>query len=116
MGQGSMQGMAVGRVQLFFSFASDREQYPCALVEWFIPGDEPDEDTGMWVVRPEFYGNGRRTLTIIHLDCIARATHLLPVFGSSFVPDELHFSDSLDVYQAYFVNNNIDHHYHEFLS
>jgi len=100
-GQGGMQGMAVGRVQLFFSFASDREQYPCALVEWFIPGDEPDEDTGMWVVRPEFYGNGRQTLAIIHLDCIARAAHLLPVFGSSFVPDELHFSDSLDVYQAY---------------
>jgi hypothetical protein len=35
-GQGGMQGMAVGRVQLFFSFASDREQYPCALVEWHI--------------------------------------------------------------------------------
>jgi hypothetical protein len=83
---------------------------------WFIPGDEPDEDTGMWVVRPEFYGNGRRTLAIVHLDCIARAAHLLPVFGSSFVPDELHFSDSLDVYRAYFVNNNIDHHCHEFLS
>ena len=88
----------------------------CALVEWFIPGDEPDEDTGMWVVRPEFYGNGRWTLAVVHLDCIARAAHLLPVFGSSFVPDELHFSDSLDVYRAYFVNNNIDHHCHEFLS
>ncbi|KAI0245058.1 hypothetical protein BJV78DRAFT_1277562 [Lactifluus subvellereus] len=94
----------------------DERSYPCALVMWFIPGDEPDEDTGMWVVRPEFHGNGRRTLTIIHLGCIARAAHLLPVFGTSFVPDELHFSDSLDVYRAYFVNNNVDHHCHEFLS
>ncbi|KAH9976908.1 hypothetical protein BJV74DRAFT_879553 [Russula compacta] len=103
-------------VQLFFSFMSDRKRYPCALVEWFIPGDEPDEDIRMWVVRPEFYGNECRTLTIVHLDCIARAAHLLPVFGSSFVLDELCFSDSLDVYRAYFVNNNIDHHCHEFLS
>jgi hypothetical protein len=116
IGQGGMQGMVIGRVRLFFSFVSDRKRYPCALVEWFIPGDEPDEDTGMWVVRPEFHGNGRRTLAIVHLDCIARAAHLLPVFGSSFVPDELHFSDSQDVYRAYFVNNNIDHHCHEFLS
>jgi hypothetical protein len=115
-GQGSMQGMVIGRVRLFFSFASDRKRYSCALVEWFIPQDEPDEDTGMWVVKPEFYSNGQRTLAVVHLDCIARAAHLLPVFRSSFVPDELHFSDSLDVYHAYFVNNNIDHHCHEFLS
>ncbi len=70
----------------------------------------------MWVVRLEFHGYGWRTLAIVHLECIARAAHPLPVFGSSFVPDQLHFSDSLDVYHAYFVNNNIDHHCDEFLS
>ncbi|KAH9986315.1 hypothetical protein BJV74DRAFT_878515 [Russula compacta] len=96
-GAGGMQGMVIGHVWLFFSFAFGRKHYPCALVEWLIPGDDQDEDTGMWVVRPE-------------------AAHLLPVFGSSFVPDELHFLDSLDIYCAYFVNNNIDHHCHEFLS
>ena len=58
VGQGGMQGMVIGQVQLFFSFTYDRESYPCALVEWFIPGDGPDEDTGMWVVRPEFHSNG----------------------------------------------------------
>jgi len=115
-GQGAMQGMVIGRVHLFFSFALDKKSYQCALIEWFIPRDEPDKDTEMWVVRPEFQSNGRRTIAVIHLDCIDRAVHLLPVFGSAFVPDELLFSDSLDVYRAYFVNNNIDHHCHEFLS
>ena len=115
-GQSSMQDMVIARVRLFFSFSFERKHYPCALVEWFIPGDEPDEDTGMWVVMPEFHSNGRRTLAVIHLDCIARAAHLLPAFGSSFIPDELHFSDSLDVYRAYFVNSYIDHHCNEFLS
>jgi hypothetical protein len=95
-GQDGMWGMVIGHVWLFFSFVSDRKCYPCALVEWFIPaGDEPDEDTGMWVVRPEFHGNRQRALAIIHLDCIARAAHLLPIFGSLLIPDELHFSDSL---------------------
>jgi len=112
----NMKGSVIGRARLFFSFTSDGIRYPCALVEWFTPDDEPDEDSGMWVVRPEFQGNGQRTLAIIHLDSIARAAHLLPVFGPSFVPDELHFADSLDVYHAYFVNNNIDHHCNEFLS
>jgi hypothetical protein len=115
-GESSMQDMVIARVLLFFSFASERKTYPCALVEWFIPGEEPDEDTGMWVVSPEFHDSGRWSLSVIHLDCIARATHLLPVFGSSYVPDELHFSDSLDMYRAYFVNNNIDHHCNELLS
>ena len=115
-GQSRMQDMVIARVRLFFSFKFDQKTYPCALVEWFVPGNEPDEDTGMWVVRPEFRSSGRRTLAIVHLDCIARAAHLLPVFGSSFVPNELHFSDLLNVYHAYFVNNNIDHHCNEFLS
>jgi len=115
-GQGGMGGMVIGRVQLFFSFSLNGTRYPCALVKWLIPGDEPDEDTGMWVVRPQFYGNGRRTLAVVHVNCIARAAHLLPVFGSSFVPDEIHYSDSLNVYRAYYVNDNIDHHSKEFLS
>ncbi|KAI0000685.1 hypothetical protein BJV74DRAFT_876935 [Russula compacta] len=107
-------------------FNGQISMYHPAVARYFAPsnlcgavvysGDEPDEDTGMWVVRPEFYGNECQTLTVVHLDCITRAAHLLLVFGSSFVPDELHFSDSLDVYRAYFVNNNIDHHCHKFLS
>jgi hypothetical protein len=113
---GGMEGMVIGRVRLFFSFRYGGQCYPCALVEWFIPGNEPDSDTGMWVVRPEFQGNGRRIVAIIHIDSIARAAHLLPVFGSSFIPKELHFIDALDVYRAYFINNNVDHHCNTFLS
>ncbi|KAH9983602.1 hypothetical protein BJV74DRAFT_878857 [Russula compacta] len=63
-----------------------------------------DEDTGLWVVEPEFEGNRRRTLAIINLDCVAWAAHLLPVHGPSFIPEDLHFSDSLDAFHAFFVN------------
>jgi len=57
-GQGAMKGLVIGRIRLFFSFVNDRKYYPCALVEWLIPLSDPDEDTRMWVVRPEFHGNG----------------------------------------------------------
>jgi len=112
-----MKGMFIGRARLFFSFTSCGTYYPCALVQWFAPVGEPDEVTGMWVVKPEFEGiSRRRTLDIIHLDRVVRGAHLIPVFGPSFIPEELHFSNSLDVYRAYFVNNYIDHHCNELLS
>jgi hypothetical protein len=67
------------------------------------------------VVEPEFDGNGHRTLAIIHLDCVAQAAHLLPVYGPSFIPEDFHFSDSLDAFHAYFVNQHIDHHSHDLI-
>jgi hypothetical protein len=102
---------------LFFSFydAYIGEELPCALVNWFVPDeDKPDEATGMWVVRPECEGN-RRTLDVIHLDSIARGAHLLPVYGSGFLPEDFHYTLSLDAFKAYFVNHYVDHHAHEFL-
>jgi hypothetical protein len=112
---GGMEGMAVCRALLFFSFTFRDSYYPCALVNWFLPGAEPDEDTGLWVVQPEFEANGRRTVAIIHLDCVARGAHLLPVYGSSFIPHDFHFSDALDAFKAYFVNRHVDHHSHDFV-
>ena len=115
-GRRGMQGLVIARIRLFFTLTLDTKPYSCALVEWFITGDEPDEDTGMWVVKPEFYGNGQRAMDVIHTDSIVRGAHLLPVFGASFVPTQIHFSNALDVFQAYFVNNYIDHHSHELLA
>ncbi|KAH9960362.1 hypothetical protein BGW80DRAFT_1438862 [Lactifluus volemus] len=99
-----MYGMTIGRALLFFSFTFREKYFPCVLVNWYVPGNAPDENTGMWVVQPEF------------ADCVARAAHLLPVYGTSFIPEDFQFYDSLDAFRAYFVNNVIDHHTHEFLS
>ncbi|OBZ66097.1 High-affinity hexose transporter HXT6 [Grifola frondosa] len=47
-------GLGVARVLLFFSFTFNDIRYPCALVHWFKRiSDEPDEDTGMYIVKPE---------------------------------------------------------------
>jgi hypothetical protein len=116
--QAGMHGMLVARVLLFFSYydAYLKENMPCALVNWFIlDGDEPDEATGMWVVRPEFEGRVR-SLEVIHLDSIARGAHLLPVYGSGFLPEDFQYAVSLGVFTSYFVNHYIDHHSHEFLT
>ena len=53
---------------------------------------------------------------MIHLDSIARGTHLLPVYGSGFLPEDFHYVVSLDAFKSYYVNHYIDHHAHEFLT
>ncbi|KAJ7034262.1 hypothetical protein C8F04DRAFT_1210668 [Mycena alexandri] len=114
--QPRMQGMVVGRALLFFSFTYRDTHYPCALVHWYSGvGNQPDDDTGMWVVAPECEQNGRPSLAVVHLDCIARGAHLLPIYGSTFVAEDFHFSYSLDPFRAFFVSRFADHHTHKFL-
>jgi hypothetical protein len=106
-----MQGMDVVRVLLFFSFDFKGTTYPSALVRWFkVVGDSPDEDTGMWIVQPEIDADGFPVISIIHLECVIRAAHLLSVFGNTVIPRALHFSQSLDSFKSFYVNRFIDHH------
>ena len=108
------RGMSVVRIRLFFSFSYEGEEYPCALVEWFKKvGRSPDEQTGMWVVKPEEDRHRKRLTTIVHLDMILRGAHLIPVHGTSFVPPHFHHSWSLDSFKAFFVNKYADHHSNE---
>ncbi|KAJ7457137.1 hypothetical protein B0H11DRAFT_2160829 [Mycena galericulata] len=111
-----MRGLVIGRVLLFFSFAFADKLFECALVNWLVPvGDTPDPDTGMWVVELERQ-RGVPTLAIIDVDAIARGSHLIGVYGTNALPEDFHFSYSLDAFNTYFVNPYADHHMHEFLA
>lgn len=109
---GVMGGLLVARVLRFFSFFHEDVRYPCALVNWFMPDEERDFVTGMWVVRPEKVA-GRRTIGIIHLDSVFRACHLMPVFGNTMMPPHFQFSDSLSAFKAFYLNHYIDFHARE---
>jgi hypothetical protein len=93
-----MQGMVIACIHLFFSFCDPclDHEFPCTLVSWFIPvDDEPDPDTGMWVVSPEWQGcapTSPLTLQVIHVDSIACGTHLLPDYGTGFLPEDFPFT------------------------
>lgn len=108
-------GMVVARVLRFISFVHDEIFYPCALVNWYLPEDnEPDEVSGMWVVKPE-KENGRRTIGLVHLDSIVRACHLMPVFGETRIPTYFHFSNTLSAFKAFYLNHYIDFHAREYI-
>jgi hypothetical protein len=102
-----MRGMDVVHILLLFSFNFSGTTYPCALVRWFtIMGDEPDEDTGMWIVQPEVNQDSLPGISMI----ILIAAHLIGVFGNTPIPKTLLFSQSLDSFKFFYVNKFIDHH------
>jgi hypothetical protein len=106
-----MHGLHVVRVLLLFSFEFNDTLYPCSLVQWFEKvGESADEDTGMWIVEPELDANGDRVISVIHLDCIWRAAHLIGVYGTESLSADFSFHDTLDAFRFFYVNKFIDHH------
>ena len=68
----------------------------------------------MWIVRPDVRGRDDSPyLSVIHLDSIVRGIQLLPVFGSRPFPYGLHHSQTLDAFDAYYVNKYVDYHANE---
>ena len=107
----------VVRICAFFSFKTqDGEDYPCAVVRWFILSDEPDEDTGMWIVRPGYNARHQPDISVVHINTIHRAAHLIPVYGAQEIPSEIGPHHSYDVFRAYYVNKYADHHAFEIAS
>ncbi|OBZ77541.1 hypothetical protein A0H81_01910 [Grifola frondosa] len=105
-----IKALAVVRIRLFFSFKFGGIVYPCALVQWFERiAEEPDEDTGMYIVRPESK-RGVPVLSVLHLDSIVRAAHLIGVYGKQPVPNNITEHNALDAYKYFYVNRYVDHH------
>ncbi|KAG1804349.1 hypothetical protein EV424DRAFT_1330679 [Suillus variegatus] len=112
-----MRGLEVARIICFFSFIHDWEGYPCTLIQWFDKiGDCANEDTGMWMVGPIFHEDGSRNLAVIHIDTIFCAAHLIPIYGSEYIPHSLKFYHSIDSFHSFYVNKFADHHAFEIAS
>ncbi len=114
-----MRGLEIARVFLFFSFVHKGTCYPCALVQWYsIIGDEPEDETGLWMVEPELHEDDQPYLTVIHLESLFRAAHLLPAYNNTSIPirRSLTMHDTLDEFKVFYVNKFVDHHAFEIAS
>lgn len=97
--QHSFRGMSAVRTRLFFSFPYEGEEYPCAPVEWFKKASRsPAGQTGMWQVAP-----GDDGLTAVHLDSALRSAHLIPCFGSSFIPPRFRYQWPLGAFKTFLL-------------
>ncbi|KAI0676186.1 hypothetical protein C8Q78DRAFT_1065111 [Trametes maxima] len=111
-----LHGMGIARVRLLFSFRTGGKNYPCAAVDWFHrTKDEVDEDTGMWLVEPSFISRGIPLTSVIHLDSVVRAAHLIGLSVDKPVSDNLESHQALDTFDTFYVNKYVDHHAFELL-
>jgi hypothetical protein len=105
------RGFEIARVFLFFSFRHQDKEYPCALVQWFS-SKGCDGDTGFWMVEPDIDDiTGQPHITVLHLDCIFRAVHLMPApRDANFIDRSITMDTSLDSFKLFYINNFADHH------
>jgi hypothetical protein len=108
-------GIQAARIKLFFTLTYQQKVHECALVHWYsdLLPNESDPDTGMRVVSPSIWPDQSADLAVISLDSVVRAAHLMPVFGPRHVSDDLHYRDTLNTFQSYYLNCYIDHHMYE---
>ncbi|KAL0056742.1 hypothetical protein AAF712_016652 [Marasmius tenuissimus] len=107
------RGLYVARVLHFLAVLHDHQHYTCAVVTGFTtPHDHPDPLTGMWIVEPDG-DDEEKQMDIIPLQSILRGAHLIGVSGEEWIPNDHSYTDSLDDFQAFYVNKYIDHHSHE---
>ncbi|KAG2029184.1 hypothetical protein BDR03DRAFT_936876 [Suillus americanus] len=107
----SLDGLAVARVLCFFGLQYRGKYFQCAVVQWFsYVTDSRDPDTGMYIVTPSTNDNGTPDVSIIHIDCIFRVAHLIPVYGNNFIPCEITLHNSHNMFRAFYINKYADHH------
>ena len=106
-------GMEVARVRLFFSFKIGGEVHSCAAVHWYgRTDDEPDDDTGLWIVKPRYHDRRKSSplCSVINVDTVIRAAHLVGVTLDQRVSQGLLSEQALDTFKIFYVNKYIDHH------
>ncbi|KAE9389658.1 hypothetical protein BT96DRAFT_959979 [Gymnopus androsaceus JB14] len=113
--RGGFKGLLVGRVFMFFHFTHQSQSYECALIQWYSTvGVAPCDQTGLWMVEPNFNREGQPNLKVVHIDCLYCGAHLIGVTGDSCLPTKNFSStDSLDAYSSFYVNKYVDYHAHE---
>lgn len=112
--QPGFRGLYVAQVKLFFKIKHHNIDYECAWVNWFSTiGNEPCPETGMWRVEPDFNENGQHETSVIHIDTILRAAHLIGIAGEDALPRTFNYNNSLDAFNEFYVNKFIDYHAHE---
>ncbi|KAF8545906.1 Sec63-domain-containing protein [Imleria badia] len=101
-----MVAFDIARVLAFFAFTCrEGRHFPCTIVRWFDKiGDSPDEDTGMWMVRPGYLPNRSPNYAVIHLNSIYRAAHLIPVYGTDRISRNIKPHHCYDAFHAFYVN------------
>ena len=107
----------VACVLAFFSFHHAQDYYACAIVRWFDKvRNGPDENTSMWKVCPAALANCSLHITIIHVEKIYHAAHLIPIYGNWPIPQDITPLTSYNTFHLFYINKYVNHHAFEMVN
>jgi len=97
----------VARVRVIFDLPQQfgTLPHPLAYVEWYTPLRRKDHATGLYLVSRSTR-NGKPNASIISIDQIRRACHLIPKHGA-MIDREITMDNALDVATEFRVNSYI---------
>ena len=103
----AMGVLDIARVKLIFSFKHGDMTYPCALVHWLLKiNDEPDANTRIWWLEPDFTTEGNPLCVVIHLDTIIHAAHLIREPDGPLSVAITHIF-ALDMFHSFYINKYV---------
>jgi len=76
---------------------------------WFLCVGDQGGNTGMWIVELDMSDDGETVISIIHLNTVIQASHLLPVFSEEHISKTLSFTDTFNTFTRFYVNKYADH-------
>ncbi|KAI6037879.1 hypothetical protein EDC04DRAFT_2570565, partial [Pisolithus marmoratus] len=86
--------------------------YPCAVIHWFdCVGEGPHAATGMWIVCPGYHTCNLQNITVIHIDTIYCAAHLILVYATHNINSrDVKPHQPYDMFHLFYVNKYADYH------
>ena len=95
------------------TFVVNGEPHRCALVHWFsIFGHQSDPAKEMYVITPDPFCS-TPIMSVIHINSICRAAHLLRMFDANPLPRTLNYTSTIDSFKGFYVNKYIHYHAYE---
>ena len=90
-----------------FFFSHSGKVYQCVLVHWFLTfGHEPNPDTGIWAVMPDYDGHGYHNMSVTHVMWCTSIPNFYHVEASRL----LNYTQSLDYPCTFYMNNHPNSH------
>jgi hypothetical protein len=64
----------------------------------------------MYIVTPATTDNDTPDISIVQIDCVFCAAHLILVYGANFIARTISPHDSYDTFDSFYINKYADHH------
>ena len=106
-------GLRIAQLRVIFALPEHLQQshlpHKLAYVDWFTPFRSPHPDTGLFPVSRTSQNNGLGPISeIVPLHSIVSSCHLIPRFGTKYLPAKWDSDSVLEECKSFFLNKYLN--------